>query len=132
MVKQRLRRGDPPPRDDAMVLRGGDLTLDLLRATALTNHAVYGFYGISVWVVTDDLAEAAVAGTKLRGASAVTRLVVADVRAVGIDLWDTGQAPHYDLVYGDGQNLDELISRVLAVPHAVVDNAHHDPEGETQ
>ena len=45
MPKHRSRRGEPLPRDAALVLRGDDLDPDLLSETAQENSVVYGFFG---------------------------------------------------------------------------------------
>jgi hypothetical protein len=49
MTKRRhLREGDRLDDDDIVVIRGGDLDPDVVRADALRYHAIYGDYGISV------------------------------------------------------------------------------------
>ncbi|MGI8760457.1 MAG: hypothetical protein ACR2LF_03985 [Jatrophihabitantaceae bacterium] len=56
----------PPPRD-AAVLRGGGLDRNTLRADAPTHFAVYGFYGLSVWVPDNNHGEDTLLATTLRG-----------------------------------------------------------------
>lgn len=129
MTKQRMRRGEPPPAPDAVVLRGGALDRDVLRADAETNFAVYGFHGLSVWVPTDAAGEDRLLATKLLKSRLVHRFVVADLLARGLEIWDTGQSPHYDLVYlrdGDG---DDLVAAVIATHSTALINPHHDPDG---
>ena len=62
MPKQRhVRVGDDLADDDTVVVRGGELDAELLRADAQRYHAVYGSYGLSVFaargVSVDELAQ---------------------------------------------------------------------------
>lgn len=129
MTKQRMRRGEPPPASDAVVLRGGGLDRDTLRADAETNFAVYGFYGLSVWVPADAVGEDTLLVTKLLKSRIVRRFLVADLLARGLEVWDTGQSPHYDLVYVRDADVDALVDAVIATPATTLINQHHDPDG---
>jgi hypothetical protein len=124
-----MRRGEPPPAPDAGVLRGGALDRDVLRADAETNFAVYGFYGLSVWVPDDAAGEDALLASKLLKSRIVRRFVVASLLARGLELWDTGQSPHYDLVYLLAADVDALVDAVIATPCTTLINPHHDPDG---
>ena len=44
-----------------------------------------------------------------------------------LQLWATGQRPHYDVVY-EGNGLDSLVARLATAPHLVVDNRSVDRE----
>lgn len=130
MAKTRARRDDPPPGPDCLVLRGmlasAGLSLAELRETAVLNHDLYGFYGVSVWLAADDQERAALETTKLVKFEQYAELTVASVTAGGLRLDATGQAPHYDVVYGD--SADELAALLAQVPYQVRVNPHVDRE----
>jgi hypothetical protein len=46
-----------------------------------------------------------------------------------MDLWDTGQYPHYDGVYLAGNTLDGLVGAMLSAPHTVLASPYFDPDG---
>ncbi len=54
MTKQRhVRSGDRLDDDDTVVIRGGDLDIDVVRVDAERYHAISGEYGISVFAARD-------------------------------------------------------------------------------
>jgi hypothetical protein len=113
-----------------MLVRGGELDPDVLRDSGRANFVVYGFYGVSVWRYGDDEQLADLAATKLRAASVLALFDAGDLAAAGLELWDTGQAPHYDVVATDaGSDLDALVYRLTAAPCIAVDNEFFVPEG---
>ncbi len=117
--KQRHRRGEPLPDEAAFVIRGDLLDPALLAESARENHAIYGFYGVSVFAEVGGVTWAEIASTKLRRAEWIVLFTAHALLANGLELWDTGQAPHYDIVHDD---LDELVSRILGCEHRLVPN----------
>lgn len=117
--KQRQRRGEQLPNDAAFVVRGDLLEPSVLATSAQENKAIYGFFGVSVFAEVGGLTWAEIASTKLRRAEWVVLFTARALLANGLDLWDTGQAPHYDIVHDD---LDQLVSRILGCEHRVVPN----------
>jgi hypothetical protein len=51
MKLRRLRDGDVLEDGDIVLVRGGDLDPDILRADAARYYSIYGVYGISVFAV---------------------------------------------------------------------------------
>lgn len=125
--KRRHRRGERLPDDAAFVVRGDLLDPAVLTASAKENEAIYGFYGVSVFAEVGGLTWAEIASTKLRRAEWVVLFTARALLANGLDLWDTGQTPHYDIVHDD---LHQLVSRILGCEHRVVPNPVR-VEGET-
>jgi hypothetical protein len=117
--KRRARRGEPPPHDAALVVRGDVLDPEALRADATDNFEVYGYWGISTFVEIGAFDLAWIAAHKLRRAGWLVVFRAGDVLTAGLELWDTGQSPHYDVVH---ENLDELVNRLVACPHRVIRN----------
>ena len=117
--KRRHRRGERLPDDAAFVVRGDLLDPAALTGSAQENETIYGFFGISVFAEVGGITWEEIASTKLRRAEWVVLFTARALLASGLDLWDTGQAPHYDIVHDD---LDQLVSRILGCEHRVVQN----------
>ena len=129
MTKRRMRRGESPPDPGAVVLRGDVLDAQTLREDATTNFELYGFYGISVWVPTQERTTDALLATKLLKSQVVLRFTARDLTTQHLELWDTGQSPHYDVVYVRSDDLDALVNALLAAPNTIMINPHYDPDG---
>ncbi len=124
-----MRRGEKLREPDAVVLRGDVLKEDVLRRDATTNFAVYGFYGVSVWVPGGSTLSDDILRGKLVKARVVVRFQAGELRANGIALWDTGEFPHYDVVHRAGESLDELVAAIVATPSTLLINPYFDPDG---
>lgn len=117
--KRRARRGEPVPDSAALVVRGDLLDPEALRADAVDNFDVYGYYGLSVFAEVGGADVVWIASHKLARAEWLVVFQAHDVLEAGLDLWDTGQTPHYDVVHHD---LDELVRRLIACPHRMIVN----------
>ena len=126
MVKQRARRGGPPLPNAIVVVRGDLLDPHTLTESAERNFDVYGFYGISVFAETDDVLWTGLAATRFAAVPWLVLFTAGDLHAAGLELWDTGMVPHYDVVHPE---LGELVARMLDTEHRVVPNPHHRPGG---
>jgi hypothetical protein len=124
MPKQRLRRGEHMPDDAALVLRGEDLDPALLTETAEENSVIYGFFGISVFVEVGGFSWETIASERLIRAQWLAIFTAGDLLRAGLELWDTGRAPHYDVVH---KRCSELVARFVGCPHRLMENAHYQP-----
>lgn len=122
--KQRKRRDEPLPPSTALVLRGDELNPDELAETADETFAVYGFYGISVFAEVNGMVLDTIAAQKLARHEWLAVFTAGDLIEAGLDLWDTGQSPHYDVVHEDKAQLVDLM---VGCPHRLVRNAHYEP-----
>lgn len=129
MVKSRHRRDEPLPEPGDLAVRGVVGTLGLmpedLMAAAVMNHDLYGFYGVSVWIPNAEQPLGRLEQTKLVKFAQYAVFSVADLITRELELWATGQSPHYDVVHDD---LDNLVEQLRVTPHQIRINPHVDRE----
>lgn len=129
MTKSRHRRDEPVPQPGQVVVRGvlseAGLADNDLTAAATLNYDLYGFYGISVWVAADEHSVDQLERTKLAKFSHYAAFAVEDLARSGLELWATGQRPHYDVVH---DQLETLVERLRLTAHQIRINPHLDRE----
>ena len=124
MKLRRLRDGDVLEDGDVVLVRGGDLDPDILRADAARYHSIYGVYGVSVFAVRDATVDELAQQAPLVRFDCLTLLKVRDVLAAGMRLEPTGRNPrHYTVGFDD---LDDGVQRLIGCPQQIVPNAYHD------
>ena len=125
MVKQRhLRTGDSLADDDVVVVRGGQLDAEVLRADAQRYHAIYAEFGISVFeargITIDEIAQL----PPLVRFQVLTLVRVGVLRAAGFRLEPTGRNPRHFTVAFD--ELDEGVTRLTTLEHQAWVNHYHE------
>ena len=124
MKLRRLRDGDVLESGDIVLVRGGDLDPDILRADAGRYYSVYGVYGISVFAVRDVTVDELAQQVPLVRFDRLSLLKVSDVLAAGMRLEPTGRNPrHFTVSFDD---LEDGAQRLASCPHHVMPNAYHD------
>jgi hypothetical protein len=121
---RKLRDGDVLENGEVVLVRGGDLDPDVLRADAVRYHSIYGTYGISVFAVRDATLDELAQQAPLIRFGLLTVLRVRDVLAVGMRLEPTGRNLRYYTVGFD--HLADGVRLLARCPHQVVPNAFHD------
>ena len=125
MKRRHLRVGADLTDETAVVVRGGVLDPDQLRADALRNHAVYGTFGISVFAARDLTVDELMQLTPLVRFGRVTVVTVGVLLAARLRLEPTGRNPrHYDITFAD---LDDGVRRLCDCEHQVLVNPYHEP-----
>lgn len=124
MKLRKLRDGGVLENGEVVLVRGGDLDPDVLRADAARYHNIYGTYGISVFAVRDATLDELAQQAPLIRFGRLTLLRVRDVLAAGMRLEPTGRnTRHYTVGF---DHLDDGVRRLARCPHQVVPNAYHD------
>lgn len=124
MKQRHLRLGDSLDDDDVVVVRGGELEVEILRSDARRYHDVYGVFGISVFaargVAVDELAQQ----PPLVRFEVLTLVRVGVLRATGLRLEPTGRNPrHFTLAFDD---LDSGVRRLAGCEHQLWSNPYHE------
>jgi hypothetical protein len=104
MAKLVALRGEEPPDDVVVVVRGGinGLSPDVVVRAARRSLTAFGFLGISVSLAIDEPVEALCARLDgLRRYGQVRLSTAGALRRAGFALLATGQRPHFDIVLPD-------------------------------
>jgi hypothetical protein len=104
----------------------GPLDPDELESNARDNFEIYGFHGISVYAEVDGFDVDWIGRQKLRRAQWLVLFEVRLILAAGLELWDTGLAPHYDVVHDQAV---ELVLRFIGCKHRIIRNSHYQEGG---
>ena len=125
MTKQRyLREGDHLDDDEIIVVRGGRLFREVLRADALQYHAIYGDYGLSVFAARDISVDELAQQVPLVRFDELTLIRVGVLRAAGFRLDPTGRNPrHFTVAFDD---LDAGVDALIACEHETWANPYHE------
>lgn len=144
-MRQRLIRDHPRPPADAVLVRalfdglpGGDaFDRVVLIADVAYNFEVFGYYGLSLWLVSDLWPMERLLSEKTRKARRVALFSVGELLGQGLGLVPSGKVPHYDathgLVYGvsyggdpnTAGSAEELVDRFVTAAYTVEDNSFY-------
>jgi hypothetical protein len=109
--------------DDALVVvRGGDLDIDLIRSDAVAAHARFGEYGISVFGAADDAAVDVLARDRLAQFEVLVLMTAGTIRRAGLELRPTFRRPHYTIML---LVLDRDIDRLMNCEKVQRTNQYH-------
>jgi hypothetical protein len=98
--------------DDALVVvRGGDLDIDVIRSDAVAAHARFGKYGISVFGAADLAAVDVLARDRLAQFEVLVLMTAGTIRRAGLELRPTFRRPHYTIMLLE---LDRDIDRLMS------------------
>lgn len=125
MTKRRhVRDGDQLDDDDTIVIRGGDLDAEALRADADRYHAIYGEYGISVFAARDATVDELAQQAPLVRFEILTLVRAGALRALGFRLEPTGRNPrHFTVAFDD---LDRGVEALRSCEHRSWTNPYHE------
>lgn len=148
MARKRLIRDEPPLPSEAALVRalfdtyphGGVFDRDVLIADVSYNFEVFGYFGLSLWLVSEAWPLDRVLAERTRKARRVALFSAGALSAQGLGLVPSGKAPHYDtshgLVYGDSYgsvqvtagSAEELVDRFIAAAYTVEDNSFYEQD----
>jgi hypothetical protein len=89
----------------------------------MRNRPSTGF-GISVFVEVGGFSSERIASEHLIGAEWRAIFTVGEGLRAGLEPWDTGRAPHHDVVH---ERCSELVARFVGCSHRLVENPRYQP-----
>ncbi len=107
---------------------------DVLIADVIVNFDLFGYFGLSLWAISDAWPLGNVLVEKARKARRVALYTAGELRGQGLGLVPSGRAPHYDASVGavSGQvsgpmqvtapSAEELVDRFMSAAYTVVEN----------
>jgi len=124
-VKERfVRPGDELGDDEEIVLRGGRLADEIIRADAQRMHDVYGTFGVSVFALRGATIDELAQQSPLVRFAELTVVTVGALRSVGVRLEPTGRnRRHFTVMLDD---LDAGTEALLSCRHQVWINPYHE------
>jgi len=107
-----------------VVIRGGELDPDVVRADAERYHAIYGEYGISVFAARDATVDELAQQAPLVRFEILTLVRVGALLSAGFRLDPTGRNPrHFTVAFDD---LDRGVAAIEACEHRSWRNPYHE------
>lgn len=111
---------------------------DILATDADYNFELFGYYGLSLWLVSESWPLDRVLSEKCRRSRRIVMFEAGALQGSGLGLVPSGRQPHYDASVGsvDGQlftsvrvtapTAEELVDRFLSAAYTLRDNEFHD------
>jgi len=122
--RRHLRLGDSLDDEDLVVVRGGELDVDVLRADARRYHDIYGVFGISVFAARDVTVDELAQHPPLVRFQVLTLVRVGVLRSAGLRLEPTGRnRRHFTAAFDD---LEPGVRRLAACEHQRWNNPYHE------
>lgn len=124
MKQRHLRAGDHLADNEVVVVRGGELDVEMLRADAVRYHDIYGTYGISVFAARDITVDELAQQPPLIRFETLVLVAVGVLRAAGLRLDPTGRnRNHFTVSFDD---LDDGVERLRRCDHRLWRNPYHE------
>jgi hypothetical protein len=145
MTRQRKIRDELRPRDEALLVRaiygaypdGRIFDRQTLIDDVEYNFAEFGYYGLSLWLLSEAWPLERVLGDKTPRAQRVALFRAGALVASGLGLVPSGRYPHYDTSHGDvygssygsicvtAGNSADLVDLFLDTPYDVIENSRY-------
>ncbi len=123
-MKMRFVRSDQSLGGDDMVVRGGQLDPEIVRADARRMFDVYGVFGVSVFAVRDVTLDELAQQPPLVRFAQLTLLRVGALRSSGLELEPTGRNLYHFTIVMD--ELERGVDALCACVRETWENPYHE------